>query len=184
VRSHGTINPPRGYGSARPESWRRAVNVERHDELGEQRDRHGSYAALLAAEAPSDARHDETHLRMAGRAGHRCCAVQRGDRCEPAVDRRGLEPSVGLVRDEVADRRSNVDGSLTLSSRSELEHPGHYLTYVDPDSDRLTALSVDGFTETLDVRASAGRLSARHAFALFGQPFLTLGYDIRRVSDG
>jgi hypothetical protein len=79
--------------------------------------------------------------------------------------------------------RSHADGSLTLSSRSELEHPGHYLTYVDPDADRLTALSVDGFAEALDVRAASGRLSARHTFALFGQPFLTLRYAIRRLSD-
>ncbi|HEX6256541.1 MAG TPA: hypothetical protein VFZ70_12110 [Euzebyales bacterium] len=77
---------------------------------------------------------------------------------------------------------SHADGSLTLSSRSELAHPGHYLTYVDPDSDRLTALSVDGFAETLDVRVVGGRLSARHTFTLFGQPFLALSYAIRRVS--
>jgi hypothetical protein len=77
---------------------------------------------------------------------------------------------------------SHADGSLTLSSRSDLAHPGHYLTYVDRDADRLTALSVDGFAEVLDVGTVGGRLSARHAFTLFGQRFLVLDYDIRRVS--
>lgn len=75
---------------------------------------------------------------------------------------------------------SRSDGSLTLSSTSDLEHPGHYLTYVDAGTGRLTALSVDGFGEELDVRVMDGRVGATHAFTLFGRPFLALRYDIRR----
>jgi hypothetical protein len=41
--------------------------------------------------------------------------------------------------------RARADGGLTLTSRSDLAHPGHYLTYVDPDSRQLTTLAVHGF---------------------------------------
>jgi hypothetical protein len=76
--------------------------------------------------------------------------------------------------------RSRPDGSLVLSSRSSLDHPGHYLTYVDVGTGRLTALSVDGFGEELEVRSTDGRVDATHAFTLFGRLFLVLHYDIRR----
>ncbi|HUB20767.1 MAG TPA: hypothetical protein VMA97_00005, partial [Streptosporangiaceae bacterium] len=42
-------------------------------------------------------------------------------------------------------------GGLVLNSRSELDQPGHYLTYIDPDSGELTTLGVRGFAERLDV---------------------------------
>jgi len=72
------------------------------------------------------------------------------------------------------------DGGLTLTSRSDLPHPGHYLVYVDPQSRDLTALEVPGFAEQLDVWADGDRLRADHAFSVFGFPFLVLHYTIRR----
>ncbi|HEY1281745.1 MAG TPA: hypothetical protein VGF22_18840 [Acidimicrobiales bacterium] len=70
------------------------------------------------------------------------------------------------------------DGGLTLTSRSPLEHPGHYLTYVDPDTRQLTTLSMHGFAEALDVYVEDGELRAQHAFWVFGFPFLVLHYRI------
>jgi hypothetical protein len=70
-------------------------------------------------------------------------------------------------------------GGLVLTSRSGLEHPGHYLTYVDPQTGDLTALAVHGFAEELDVYVEDGELRAEHAFWVFGFPFLVLHYRIR-----
>ena len=72
------------------------------------------------------------------------------------------------------------DGGLTLTSRSDLPHPGHYLAYIDPQTRDLTALEVPGFAEQLDVWADGGQLRADHAFSVFGFPFLVLHYTIRR----
>jgi hypothetical protein len=69
---------------------------------------------------------------------------------------------------------------LILTSRSELEHPGHYLAYVDPDSRSLTAVAVQGFSEQLDVYLDDGELRAEHAFSVFGLPFLVLHYRMFR----
>ncbi|MBA9004007.1 hypothetical protein [Thermomonospora cellulosilytica] len=71
-------------------------------------------------------------------------------------------------------------GGLTLTSRSDLAHPGHYLTFVDPQTRDLTTLAVHGFSEHLDVYVENGELKAEHAFQLFGTPFMTLHYRIRR----
>ena len=46
----------------------------------------------------------------------------------------------------------------------------------------LTALSVPGFTERLDVYVERDELRAEHAFRVFGFPFLVLHYRIRRKS--
>ena len=76
--------------------------------------------------------------------------------------------------------RARPDGGLTLTSRSDLPHPGHYLTYVDPDSGELSTAAVPGFGEELDVRVDpgSGELRADHAFWVFGLPFLVLRYRI------
>jgi hypothetical protein len=66
-----------------------------------------------------------------------------------------------------------------LTSRSELDHPGHYLTYIDTATRELTTLGVHGFAEELDVYARGGELRAEHAFWVFGLPFLVLDYHIR-----
>ena len=71
-------------------------------------------------------------------------------------------------------------GGLVLTSRSELDHPGHYLAYIDPATRDVTALAVHGFAEQLDVYVSDGQLRAEHAFSVFGLPFLVLHYRMSR----
>jgi hypothetical protein len=73
-----------------------------------------------------------------------------------------------------------TDGGLVLTSRSEMAHPGHYLSYVDPATRDLTTLAVPGFAEQLDVYTEAGELRAEHAFSVYGLPFMVLHYTIHR----
>jgi hypothetical protein len=78
--------------------------------------------------------------------------------------------------------RVRAGGGLVLTSTVDGDdHPGHYLTYVDASSAQsaLTALSVHGFRERLDVYVEDGQLRADHAFSVFGMPFLVLDYRIR-----
>ena len=70
--------------------------------------------------------------------------------------------------------KSRHGGGLVLTSRSSLDHPGHYLTSVDPDTRELTTLAVHGFGEELSVYVADGELRAEHAFWVFGMPFLAL----------
>src|SRR3954451_11939272 len=63
--------------------------------------------------------------------------------------------------------RARPGGGLVLSSRSDLDHPGHYLAYIDPVSRDLTVLAVHGFAEQLDVYVQEGELRAEHAFSVF-----------------
>jgi hypothetical protein len=72
--------------------------------------------------------------------------------------------------------RARPGGGLVLTSRSDLDQPGHYLAYIDPDSRDLTVLAVRGFAEQLDVYLQDGELRAEHAFSVFGFPFLVLHY--------
>ena len=58
-----------------------------------------------------------------------------------------------------------------LDSRSELDQPGHDLTYIDARTAELTTVAVRGFAERLDVYVEAGELRAEHAFWVFGFPF-------------
>jgi hypothetical protein len=81
--------------------------------------------------------------------------------------------------------RAHVDGGLTLTSRSDLPHPGHYLSFVDEATGDLTTLDVPGFAEELEVHLDAenvdeGNLVADHTFWLFGWPFLVLRYRMHR----
>jgi hypothetical protein len=78
--------------------------------------------------------------------------------------------------------RARPGGGLILSSRSELQHPGHYLTYIDAETRELTTAAVQGFAERLDVYLEDGELRAEHAFWVFGLPFLTLHYRMHRKS--
>ncbi len=80
--------------------------------------------------------------------------------------------------------RARPGGGLTLTSRSDLEHPGHYLAYRDEADGSLTAAAVHGFAEDLDIYAQDGQLRAEHAFSLFGVPFLVLDYRITRKPTG
>ena len=76
--------------------------------------------------------------------------------------------------------RARPDGGLVLTSRSDLDQPGHYLAHTDPATQELTVLAVRGFAEQLDVYVHDGELRAEHAFSVFGLPFLVLNYRIHR----
>jgi hypothetical protein len=80
--------------------------------------------------------------------------------------------------------RARPDRGLVLDSRSELDQPGHYLTYIDAQTEELTTVAVPGFAERLDVYVDAAngttQLRAEHAFWVFGLPFLVLHYRIIR----
>jgi hypothetical protein len=76
--------------------------------------------------------------------------------------------------------RARPGGGLVLTSRSDLEQPGHYLAYIDPATRDLTAVAVHGFAEQLDVFVQDGELRAEHAFSIFGRPFLVLHYRMHR----
>jgi hypothetical protein len=76
--------------------------------------------------------------------------------------------------------RTRPGGGLVLTSRSDLDQLGHYLTHMDPATSELTALAVRGFAEQLDVYVQDGELRAEHAFSVFGLPFLVLHYRIHR----
>jgi hypothetical protein len=76
--------------------------------------------------------------------------------------------------------RTRPGGGLILTSRSDLDQPGHYLTHIDPATSEITALAVRGFAEHLDVYVQDGELRAEHAFSVFGLPFLVLHYRIHR----
>ncbi len=78
--------------------------------------------------------------------------------------------------------QARPDGGLMLTSRSDSDQTGHYLSYIDPESAELTTLAVHGFAEQLDVFVEAGALRADHAFSVFGFPFLVLEYRITRKS--
>ncbi|MBL7501007.1 hypothetical protein I6A84_26260 [Frankia sp. CNm7] len=76
--------------------------------------------------------------------------------------------------------RGRPGGGLVLTSRGDLDQPGHYLTYVDAETGELTAAAVHGFAEQLAVYVQNGELRAEHEFWVFGLPFLVLHYTIRR----
>jgi len=74
----------------------------------------------------------------------------------------------------------NVDGDgLLLTSKSELEFPGHYLSAVD-DGD-FTVLKLLAFHEQIHVHVDDSELKTEHSFSLAGQRFLTLHYEIERL---
>ena len=76
--------------------------------------------------------------------------------------------------------QARPDGGLVLDSRSELDQPGHYLTYIDAPTGELTTAAVRGFAERLEVYVEAAQLRAEHAFWVFGLPFLVLHYRMHR----
>jgi hypothetical protein len=78
--------------------------------------------------------------------------------------------------------KARPGGGLILTSRSELKHPGHYLTYIDAETRELTTAAVQGFAEQLDVYLEDGELRAEHAFWVFGFPFMVLHYRMHRKS--
>lgn len=76
------------------------------------------------------------------------------------------------------------DGDLLLTSRTELEFAGHYLSTVDSERDALTVLKLLGFQEEIHVYVTRGELRTDHSFSLGGRRFLTLRYEIERLSEG
>jgi len=76
--------------------------------------------------------------------------------------------------------RARAGGGLVLTSRSDLDQAGHYLTYIDPVTRDLTTLGIHGFAEQLDVHVENDELRAEHAFSIFGFPFLVLDYRMHR----
>ena len=73
----------------------------------------------------------------------------------------------------------NVDSDgLLLSSKFDLEFPGHYLSAVEDGE--LTVLKLLAFQERIHVHVDAGELKTEHSFSLAGQRFLTLHYEIAR----
>jgi hypothetical protein len=74
-----------------------------------------------------------------------------------------------------------AEHDLLLTSRTELPFPGHYLSSVDSERDALTVLKLLSFQEQIHVYVVDGELRTDHTFALAGQPFLTLHYEIERL---
>jgi hypothetical protein len=70
-----------------------------------------------------------------------------------------------------------------LTSRTDLEFPGHYLSSVDSERDALTVLKLLYFQEQIFVYVADGELKTDHSFSLAGQRFLTLHYDIERRAE-
>jgi hypothetical protein len=70
---------------------------------------------------------------------------------------------------------------LVLTSRTQLEYPGHYLSSVDSERDALTVLKLLYFQERIFVHVADGELKTEHSFYLAGQRFLTLHYEIERL---
>jgi hypothetical protein len=75
------------------------------------------------------------------------------------------------------------DNDLVLTSRTELEFPGHYLSAVDSERDALTVLKLLYFQEQIFVYVADGELRTEHSFYLAGQRFLTLHYEIERLAE-
>jgi hypothetical protein len=78
--------------------------------------------------------------------------------------------------------RNEGDGELVLTSSSDLEFPGHYLSSVDGERDALTVLKLLSFEERIHVFVADGELRTEHSFSLAGQRFLTLHYEIERLA--
>src|SRR3954471_17564535 len=76
--------------------------------------------------------------------------------------------------------QARPDRGLRLTSRVHDGQAGHYLTYIDSTADELTALSVHGFEEQLDVYVEDAALRAEHTFWVFGYQFLTPHYRMTR----
>ena len=78
-------------------------------------------------------------------------------------------------------RRPGPDGGLVLTSRSDLDQPGHYLTYIDAADRRADhARRARVRRAARRLRRRDGELRAEHAFWVFGLPFLVLHYRIAR----
>jgi len=75
-----------------------------------------------------------------------------------------------------------VGQDFVLTSRSELDFPGHYLSAVDSERDALTVLKLLYFQEQIHVYVADRELKTDHSFYLAGLRFLTLHYEIQRLA--
>ncbi len=78
--------------------------------------------------------------------------------------------------------RNAGEHDLLLTSRTDLPFPGHYLSSVDSDRDALTVLKLLAFQEEIHVYVVDGELRTDHSFSLARQRFLTLHYEIARLT--
>ena len=78
--------------------------------------------------------------------------------------------------------RNAGEHDFELTSRSDLPYPGHYLSSVDSERDALTVLKLLYFQERIFVSVTDGELRTDHSFYLAGQRFLTLHYEIERLT--
>jgi hypothetical protein len=76
--------------------------------------------------------------------------------------------------------RNVGEHDFELTSRTDLDFPGHYLSSVDSDRDALTVLKLLYFEERIHVYVADAELKTDHSFALAGRRFLTLHYTIER----
>ena len=79
--------------------------------------------------------------------------------------------------------RNAGEHNFLLTSRTDLEFPGHYLSSVDSERDALTVLKLLYFQEQIFVFVTDGELRTDHSFYLAGQRFLTLHYEIERLAE-
>ena len=79
--------------------------------------------------------------------------------------------------------RNAGEHDFELTSRTDLEFPGHYLSSVDSERDALTVLKLLYFQERIYVYVAEGELKTDHSFYLAGQRFLTLHYEIERLAN-
>jgi hypothetical protein len=79
--------------------------------------------------------------------------------------------------------RNAGEHDFVLTSRTEVEFPGHYLSSVDSERDALTVLKLLYFQEHIFVFVADGELRTEHSFYLAGQRFLTLHYEIERLAE-
>jgi hypothetical protein len=79
--------------------------------------------------------------------------------------------------------RNAGEHDFVLTSRTDLEFPGHYLSSVDSERDALTVLKLLYFQEQIFVFVADGELKTDHSFYLAGQRFLTLHYEIERLAE-
>ena len=77
--------------------------------------------------------------------------------------------------------RNVGEHDFELTSHTDLEFPGHYLSSVDSDRDALTVLKLLYFHERIYVYVADAELKTEHSFSLAGRRFLTLHYAIERV---
>jgi hypothetical protein len=71
---------------------------------------------------------------------------------------------------------------FVLTSRTDHDFTGHYLSSVDSERDALTVLKLLSFEERIFVFVDDGELKTDHSFYLAGQRFLTLHYEIERLA--